>query len=392
MEIIRGHFAGSSKMPFPVDGPNLSAELRPATFMRGKRNLLSHRFMTGRQRFLSACLCRPVDRPPVWLMRQAGRYLPEYRALKEQSSFLEMIRTPAVASEVTMQPIRRFGFDAAIIFSDILVVPEALGQPYGFREGKGVDMAFTVRTREDLQRLSGDEAEQRLDYVYAALRATKALLADEHALIGFGGSPWTLAAYMVEGGSGGDGQTIRAMAAAKDPVLTGLLALITRTLAAYFRRQIAAGADAIQIFDSWAAWCDDYDEWSLRWVRELLAELKPEVPVVFFARGRNREASLMAATGADVLSLDWETPLSEVRRALGTGVALQGNMDPVFLEGEPAAAAAAARRVLEDMSGEEGYIFNLGHGIRPSARPECVGAVVDAVRQFRHGSIQSTAC
>jgi len=346
---------------------------------------------TGRERFLAACHGRPVDRPPVWLMRQAGRYLPEYRALKERHSFLEMVRTPSLAAEVTLQPIRRFGFDAAIIFSDILVVPEALGQAYGFRDGKGIDMAFTVRSRADLARLSGADAADRLAYVADALRATRQMLGDGQALIGFGGAPWTLAAYMVEGGSSGDGKIIRAMAAQRDPLLPELLALVTQTLAGYFRRQIAAGADAIQIFDSWAAWCDDYEEWSLRWIRELLAELHTDVPVILFARGRNRAAASMAATGVRILSLDWETPLSEVRRSLGPGIALQGNMDPAFLEGEPAQAAAAARSVLDDMSGQNGFIFNLGHGIRPSARPESVGAVAETVQNFRHDLSHSAA-
>lgn len=347
--------------------------------------------MTGRERFLEACCCRPVDRPPVWLMRQAGRYLPEYRALKEQSSFLEMVRTPELAAEVTMQPIRRFGFDTAIIFSDILVIPEALGQSYGFRDGQGIDMEFTVRSRADFRRLSSSDAADRLDYVYRALIAARAQLGEERALIGFGGSPWTLAAYMVEGGSSGEGKIIRAMAERNDPVLAELLALVTKTLAAYFRRQIAAGADAIQIFDSWAAWCVNYEEWSLRWVRELLSELKPEVPVILFARGRNRDAAAMQTAGARVLSLDWETPLSEVRRSLGPAVALQGNLDPSFLENDPAVAAAAAQRVLGDMAGQHGYIFNLGHGIRPSARPESVGAVAEAVRNFSHENSHSTA-
>lgn len=347
--------------------------------------------MTGRERFLSACRCLPVDRPPVWLMRQAGRYLPEYRALKERHSFLEMVRTPGLAAEVTMQPMRRFALDAAIIFSDILVVPEALGQGYGFRDGLGVEMEFTVRTPADFEKLSASGAADRLAYVGDALRATRKILGDDRALIGFGGSPWTLAAYMVEGGSSRDGQTIRAMAARNDRTLTDLLALLARTLADYFRRQIAAGADAIQIFDSWAAWCDDYEDWSLRWIRELLAELKPEVPVILFARGRNLDAAALASTGARVLSLDWETPLSEVRRALGPTVALQGNMDPVFLEGEPGGAAAAARRVLDDMSGQNGHIFNLGHGIRPAARPESVAAVVETVQNFRHEQSRSAA-
>ena len=347
--------------------------------------------MNGRERFLSACLCRPVDRPPVWMMRQAGRYLPEYRALKAEHNFLEMVRSPALATEVTLQPIRRYGFDAAIIFSDILVVPEALGQGYGFRDGKGVDMNFAVRSAADLRKLSAEGAEERLRYVYDALASAKKELGGAHALIGFGGSPWTLAAYMVEGGSSGDGAIIRAMAARGDAALGELLSMLSAVLAKYFRRQIEAGADAIQIFDSWAAWCDDYEKWSLRWVREVIAELKPEVPVVFFARGRNRQAAALASTCAKVLSLDWETPLSQVRRELGPGTALQGNMDPAFLECEPGEAAAAARRVLDDMAGQSGYIFNLGHGIRPAARPESVGAVVETVQNFRHEQSRSAA-
>jgi uroporphyrinogen decarboxylase len=347
--------------------------------------------MSGRERFLSACRDQQVDRPPVWMMRQAGRYLPEYRALKAEHSFLEMVRSPALATEVTLQPIRRYGFDAAIIFSDILVVPEALGQGYGFRESKGIDMQFAVRSSADLQKLSAAGAEERLRYVYDALASTKKELRGAQALIGFGGSPWTLAAYMVEGGSSGDGSVIRAMAARGDAVLEELLSLLAGVLAKYFRCQIEAGADTIQIFDSWAAWCEDYERWSLRWVREIIAELKPEVPVIFFARGRNREASALASTGANVLSLDWTTPLSEVQRALGPGLALQGNLDPACLEDDPVSAAAAARRVLDDMAGQSGHIFNLGHGIRPTARPESVGAVVETVQNYRHEQSRSAA-
>ena len=245
-------------------------------------------------------------------------------------------------------------------------------------------MDFTVRSLGDFRKLSGSGAAERLAYVYDALRAARCLLGEDRALLGFGGSPWTLAAYMVEGGSSGEGKIVRAMAEQRDPLLVELLSLVTQTLVDYFRRQIAAGADAIQIFDSWAAWCGDYEEWSLRWVRDLLDELKPEVPVILFARGRNRKAAALASTGVRVLSLDWEIPLSEARRTLGPSVALQGNMDPAFLEGDPADAAAAAHRVLEDMAGQAGHIFNLGHGIRPAARPECVGAAVETVQNFRH--------
>lgn len=341
--------------------------------------------MTGRERFQAACQGRPVDRPPVWLMRQAGRYLPEYRALKQQHTFLEMVRSPDLAAEVTLQPIRRYALDAAIIFSDILVVPGAMGQGFSFRDGRGINMEFAVRTAEDLARLATTDAAARLDYVYGALRRTRELLPPDRALLGFGGSPWTLAAYMVEGGSSEDGRTVRAMAAQGDPVLRKLLEMLSGVLVEYFRGQVAAGAEAIQIFDSWAAWCVDYEEWSLRWVREVVRGLGHDVPVIFFARGRNRQAAALASTGATVLSLDWETPLSEVRRDLERPLPLQGNMDPAHLERTPEAAAAAATQVLEDMAPWRGHIFNLGHGIRPAARPECVAAVVEAVTSFRAG-------
>lgn len=294
-----------------------------------------------------------------------------------------MVRSPDLATEVTMQPITRYGFDAAIIFSDILVVPGALGQPFAFREGRGVRMEFPVRGESDLARLSTEGAAERLDYVYQALRQTREALGGERALLGFGGSPWTLAAYMIEGGSSEDGATVRAMAARRDPVLVRLLEMLTEVLADYFRGQIEAGADAIQIFDSWATWCQDYEEWSLRWVRDVVKMLRPKVPVIFFARGRNRDASALATTGATVLSLDWETPLSEVRRSLGRDIALQGNLDPAVLEGAPDKAAAAALSVLDDTAPFHGHIFNLGHGIRPSARLESVGAVVEAVKNFK---------
>lgn len=315
-------------------------------------------------------------------MRQAGRYLPEYRALKKDHTFVEMVGSPELAAEVTMQPMRRFGFDAAIIFSDILVVPAALGQGFSFAEGKGVLMDFAVRAMDDLTRLHPDGAAERLDYVYRALRRTRQLMGPDPALLGFGGSPWTLAAYMVEGGSSADGSIVRAMAARRDPVLVRLLENLTETLAGYFRAQIEAGADAIQIFDSWAAWCPDYEEWSLRWVRDLVKLLPSNVPVIFFARGRNRDADALASTGARVLSLDWETPLSEVRRKLARDIALQGNLDPSVLEGEPENAAAAAQSVLGDMAPYAGHIFNLGHGIRPTARIESVAAVVETVKKF----------
>jgi uroporphyrinogen decarboxylase len=341
--------------------------------------------MTGRERFLAACRCGKVDRPPVWMMRQAGRYLPEYQNLKKSYTFHHMVHTPELSAKVTLQPIQRFSFDAAIIFSDILVVPDAMGQAFSFGERRGgVKMEFPVRTKEDLRRLTAEGAAGRLDYVYEALRRVRQDLGKERALLGFGGSPWTLAAYMIEGGSSGDGATVRAMAARRDPVLAELLGMLTSVLTDYFRGQIDAGADAIQIFDSWAPWCVDYEDWSLRWVRRIVQALPGDFPVIFFARGRNNDAAALASTGAKVLSLDWETPLSQVRRSLERPMALQGNMNPEFLEGDPETAAEAAREVLADMASWNGHIFNLGHGIRPAARIESVAAVVEVVQSFKH--------
>ncbi len=337
--------------------------------------------MNARERFLAACHRQPVDRTPVWLMRQAGRYLPEYRALKERWNFLQMVRTPELAVEVTLQPLRRFAFDAAILFSDILVVPEALGQRYEFLEKGGVRLDFLVREAADLARLDPREAWARLDYVESALRLLKQELAGQRALLGFGGSPWTLACYMIEGGSQGGFATVQAMAARRDPVLMRLLEMLTEVLAGFFRRQAKAGADALQIFDSQAALCrdEDYEELSLRWVRELCNRLEGTVPLILFARGRNRRARELASCGVQVLSLDWETPLSEVHDALEGKVSLQGNLDPSFLDGDAAAAAAATRQILRGMAGRHGHIFNLGHGIHPTARLEAVEAMMETV-------------
>jgi uroporphyrinogen decarboxylase len=342
--------------------------------------------MTSRERFLAACAAQPLDRPPLWLMRQAGRYLPEYRALKAKSSFLEMVRTPALAAEVTLQPLRRFAFDAAILFSDILVIPEALGQGYRFREEGGIAMEFRLETRAQVDALTPAAAvPERLRYVTDTLALLKRELRGEKALLGFGGSPWTLAAYMVEGGSSEDFARIKTLFYSDRATFEALMEKLTAALIAYFREQIAAGADAIQIFDSWGGVIagPDYEAASLRWIRAIIAALPRDFPVILFAKGCAPHLADQAFTGARVLSVDWTCDLAAVRRSLPANLAVQGNLDPVLLTTTPEIVRRETARLLAAMRGLPGHILNLGHGITPAAKIECVEALVETVTGWK---------
>jgi uroporphyrinogen decarboxylase len=342
--------------------------------------------LTSRSRFLAACACQPLDRPPIWVMRQAGRYLPEYRALKAKSSFLEMVRTPAVATEVTLQPLRRFALDAAILFSDILVIPEALGQGYHFREQGGIAMAYRLETRAQVDALAPPDAvPERLNYVAETLKLLKTELAGSRALLGFGGSPWTLATYMVEGGSSDEFERIKQLFYTDRAMFDALLEKLTAALIVYFKLQIAAGADAIQIFDSWGGIIagPDYEAASLRWIREIVAALPRDFPVILYAKGTAPHLTDQAFTGVRVLSLDWTNDLALVRRALPDNLALQGNLDPVLLNTTPEIVRRESARLLESMRGTHGHIFNLGHGIMPHAKIECMQALVETVTEWR---------
>jgi uroporphyrinogen decarboxylase len=343
--------------------------------------------MTSRERFLAACACSPLDRPPLWIMRQAGRYLPEYRALKAKSSFLEMVRTPALAAEVTLQPLRRFpGIDAAILFSDILVIPEALGQGYKFRDEGGIAMEFRLDTRAQVDALAPATAvPERLRYVADTLALLKKELAGQKMLLGFGGSPWTLATYMVEGGSSDEFERIKQLFYTDRATFDALLEKITAALIAYFQMQIRAGADAIQIFDSWGGIIagPDYEAASLQWIRQIIAALPREFPVILYAKGTAPHLSDQSFTGARVLSVDWTSNLAIVRRMLPANVAVQGNLDPVLLNTTPAIVRRETARLLESMRGASGHIFNLGHGIMPQAKIECVEALVETVTTWK---------
>ncbi len=341
--------------------------------------------MTSRERFLSAVACQPLDRPPVWIMRQAGRYLPEYRALKEKSSFLEMVKTPELAAEVTLQPLRRFAFDAAIIFSDILVIPEAMGQGYKFRDAGGIAMDFRLENSAQLDRLSHEGIAEKLSYVGQALSRVKAELKGEKALLGFGGSPWTLATYMLEGGSADDFERSKGIFYSDRPFFDALLTKLTAALIDYFQMQIRAGVDAIQIFDSWGGLLagQDYEAASLHWIRQIIAALPKDFPIILYAKGTPSQLTDQAFSGASVLGVDWTVDLGIMRKLVPGNIALQGNLDPVLMNTTPKIVTRETTRLLETMSGAKGHIFNLGHGIMPQAKLECVEALVNSVVNWK---------
>lgn len=318
-------------------------------------------------------------------MRQAGRCLPEYRALRERYSFLDLVRNPALAAEVTLQPIRRFGFDAAIIFSDILVIAEALGQPYWFTNGEGVKMEWKIEYAWQVDRLDPRWVEERLNYVFDALKIVCAELKREVALLGFAGAPWTLANFMLEGGSARS--FTRATALFKEnPLLYGRLAeKLARAIADFLKLQIAAGADAVQIFDTLGGTAPsaDYDELSGRWLRNLLQEINNRAPVIIFAKGVNDRWPELGRWGAQVLSVDSTVSLRQVAEQLPSNVAVQGNLDPNLLLSDPVNVAEATRHLLESMRGRDGYIVNLGHGVPPGAKLDCIEALVETVKAFK---------
>jgi len=337
--------------------------------------------VNARDRFHIAATGGKPDRPPVWLMRQAGRYLPEYRALKEKHTFVEMVRTPELAAEVTLQPMRRFPLDAAIIFSDILVVPEAMGQAYHFKDAGGIAMDYVLERPGQISALVDTAAAERLAYVPAALRSVRKTLGTERALLGFCGSPWTLATYMVEGGSPGQGGKIKSLYQNDRKSFELLMDKITRVCGDYLLMQIEAGVDALQIFDSWGGLCDEdmLEEATLKWMRRLVERVGGCVPVIVFGRGQSHRAGEVATTGAQVLSLDHGVDLAAVLASLPTRMSVQGNLDPVYLTGEPGPAVEATRALLATTRTTGRHIFNLGHGITPQARVETVGAVIEAV-------------
>ena len=334
--------------------------------------------MNGAERFLAACAHKPVDRTPVWMMRQAGRYLPEYRAMRERVDFLTLCKTPELAVEVSLQPVKRFGMDACIMFSDILIPVEAMGASVSFAE-KGPQLDHPVRTIADVNKLRIPDPHGDMSFALETLRALRSQLREETALIGFCGAPFTLAAYLVEGSGSKSFTTIKALMYAEPATLDALLAKLADTSAAYAGAQIGAGAQAVQVFDTWAGELapDAYERFALPYQKVVIDRIRTAgVPSVLFVNGCAGVLELMTQTKADVLSIDWRIGLDAARARTGGGVALQGNVDPAVLLAPPDAVSAAARSAMR-AAGAIGHILNLGHGVLPSTPIECARAFVE---------------
>jgi uroporphyrinogen decarboxylase len=335
-------------------------------------------------RFLRACRREPVDCTPVWLMRQAGRYLPEYRATRERAgSFMGLATNPDYATEVTMQPLERYPLDAAILFSDILTVPDAMGLGLSFAQGEGPRFARPVRDEAAVAALAVPDLD-KLRYVFDAVTSIRRALAGRVPLIGFSGSPWTLACYMVEGAGSDDYRLVKSMLYARPDLMHRILAVNAEAVAAYLNAQIAAGAQAVMVFDSWGGVLADgaFQTFSLAYTQRVLDALDRSVPAIVFTKGGGPWLEAIAASGADVVGLDWTVNLGLARQCTGARVALQGNLDPMVLFGGESAVRAEARRVLDDFGPGPGHVFNLGHGIHQLTPPEVVGALVDEVHAY----------
>jgi uroporphyrinogen decarboxylase len=343
--------------------------------------------------FLRACLRQPTEHTPLWLMRQAGRYLPEYRATRERAgSFMGLATSPAFATEVTLQPLERYALDAAILFSDILTVPDAMGLGLSFTQGEGPRFARPLQDEADVARLQVPDMD-KLRYVFDAVASIRAALAGRVPLIGFSGSPWTLACYMVEGGGSDDYRRVKTMLYARPDLLHRVLQVNADAVAQYLNLQIEHGAQAVMVFDSWGGVLADgaFQDFSLAYTRRVLVQLKREhdgrrVPAIVFTKGGGLWLDEIADAGADVVGLDWTMDLGAARRRVGSRVALQGNLDPNVLFAPPAVVQAEARKVLDRFGppqradgGWDGHVFNLGHGISQHTPPEHVSALVEAV-------------
>lgn len=341
-------------------------------------------------RLLRALLRQPVDRTPLWVMRQAGRYLPEYRATRSRAGdFMGLCTNPELACEVTLQPLARFPLDAAILFSDILTVPDAMGCGLYFEAGEGPRFQRPVRSAADLAALADPDPEVELRYVMDAVRLIRRELGGRVPLIGFAGSPWTLATYMVEGGSSKNFSQIKGMMYANPQLLHALLEKLADSVCRYLNAQVAAGAQALMIFDSWGGALSGpcYQAFSLAYMQRIISGLQRQaegrqVPVVLFTKGGGQWLESMAASGCDALGLDWTTDLGDARARVGQQVALQGNLDPNVLYAPPAVIEREVAATLASFGAGSGHVFNLGHGIHPDVPPEHVAALVEAVQRL----------
>lgn len=332
--------------------------------------------LSPRARFLKACHTENTGRPPVWLMRQAGRFLPEYRALREKQDFMTLLKTEELITEVSLQPWRRLRMDAVIVFADILLLPHVMGMDLKFLEGQGPKFSKLIAAEKDLNELKPFKAEKDIPFLLKALHNIRKETGDEAALIGFAGSPWTVASYILA--------SFDKLKMNEPALLKKALERLTEETIAYLSAQIGAGVDAIQIFDSWGGVLspEDYKIWSAPYIREIVAALKPGgVPIIVYVKESLPHLEAMLATGADVLSVGWETPLEDVRKKVSGKVAIQGNFNPhILMQATPAEIGRRTQEMLETMRGCPGYIANLGHGILPKTPVENVAAFVKTVK------------
>jgi len=333
---------------------------------------------------IKACKRLPTDRTPIWIMRQAGRYLPEYRAIRKKHDFLTMCKSPELAAEVTIQPVDIIGVDAAIIFSDILVIPEAMGMHLQINEGRGPVFSDPIKSAKDLAKLKDPDPNTELKFVMDAISLTKKELNSRVPVIGFAGAPWTILTYMVEGQGSKSFSKVKKLIYGNPKLAHNLLDKITSATAAYLSAQIEAGANLVQIFDTWAGILSprDYRVFALRYVEQLIANIKrKDEPVIYFPKGVHYLMHELKECGADAISVDWTLELEKVRRKIGDKVAIQGNLDPTVLYADPPFIKREARKVLESFGKGNGHIFNLGHGILPDIDPENVKELVKFVKE-----------
>lgn len=341
-------------------------------------------------RYLRALLRQPVDVTPVWMMRQAGRYLPEYKATRAVAGdFMSLCKNAELACEVTLQPLRRYALDAAILFSDILTIPDAMGLGLYFETGEGPRFSSPVTCRADVEKLPVPDPEQELGYVMNAVRTIRKNLNGDVPLIGFSGSPWTLATYMVEGGSSKTFTKLKKMMYAEPETLHLMLDKLADSVILYLNAQIRAGAQSVMLFDTWGGVLTgrDYLAFSLHYMHKIVDGLQREsegrrVPVTLFTKGGGQWLEAMAATGCDALGLDWTTDIADARRRVGDKVALQGNMDPSMLYASPARIEEEVASILQGYGKGTGHVFNLGHGIHQDVPPEHAGAFIEAVHKL----------
>jgi uroporphyrinogen decarboxylase len=334
--------------------------------------------------FLRACRREPVERTPIWIMRQAGRYLPEYRAVREKVDFLTLCKTPDLAAEVTIQPVDIIGVDAAIIFSDILVIPEAMGMKLEMHEGKGPIFHNPIRTENDANALAEIDPFKDLSYVLDAVSLTKRELNGRVPLIGFSGSPWTLFTYMVEGRGSKNFSNVKKMIYNNPRLAHKVLGKLADAVSLYLSAKIEAGADAVQIFDTWGGVLsqNDFEEFSLKYVQMIISNIKRKnEPVIFFPKGVHYKLKKLSKCGADVIGLDWTMDIGKVRKRIGDKIALQGNLDPAFLYANEEKIKEEAIRILDSFGEGSGHIFNLGHGILPDVEPEKAKYLVNTVKE-----------